>query len=107
MTLALFAWRHRNEIADWGRYAARAVPKLVGGDTTDVLAEGRLRARFTGDPLTRDVAALQVEVVEGVAHLSGVVTPEVADRAIDLADDTPGIHDVRDLLGRRLPRSRR
>ena len=39
-TVALWAWRHRDEIAGWAGYAARAMPRLVGGDTADVLAEG-------------------------------------------------------------------
>jgi hypothetical protein len=107
VALAMFAWRHRNEIANWGRYAALAVPRLVGGDTSDLLAEGRLRARYSTDPLTCDVAALQVTVADGVARLWGTVAPEVADRAVDLADDTPGITDVDDALTRQQPRSRR
>jgi hypothetical protein len=105
--IGLFAWRHRNEILDWGRYAARAVPRLAEGASADVVAEGRLRARFSADPVTRDVAALQVTVSEGVAHLSGKVDDEVADTAFRLAEDTSGVRRVRDEMDRRRRRRHR
>lgn len=97
-TVALWAWRHRDEIAGWAGYAARAMPRLVGGDTADVLAEGRLRARLTANGKTRDVPGLDVSVVDGVAHLRGSVSVDVADAVREIATDTAGVRRVRDDL---------
>jgi osmotically-inducible protein OsmY len=108
VAMAAWGWRHRHEIAGWAGWAARSAPRLVAGDTADLLLEGRLRARLTADRRTRDVDGLQVEVQDGVAHLSGMVDERVHDAAVEVAANTKGVVRVRDDLadrGRR--RSRR
>jgi osmotically-inducible protein OsmY len=102
--VAVWAWRHRQEIAGWAGYAAKAVPKLVGGEHPDVLTEGRLRMRLSSDPLTRDVDGLRVSVTDGVATLSGLVHRDVHDAVLATATNTAGIVRVRDELEDR-PRS--
>ncbi|MGI9120568.1 MAG: BON domain-containing protein [Acidimicrobiales bacterium] len=101
---AMWAWRHRQEIAGWTTWAAQAAPRVAAGDTRDVVTEGRLRARLTGDGRTRGVQSLQVRVSDGVAVLEGQVGSEVHDAAISIAADTGGVQRVRDEL--REPRSR-
>lgn len=105
--VALWAWRHRSEIGGWAGYAAKSAPRLVAGDKEDVLAEGRLRARLTGDRRTRNVDGLRVEVEGGVAVLRGMVAPEVHDAAVAIATNTVGITRVRDELTEPTRRSRR
>jgi osmotically-inducible protein OsmY len=94
--VTLWAWRHRNEIGGWLGYAARSAPKVVAGDTGDVLVEGRLRARLTADKRTRNVDGLRVEVADGVATLRGMVPAEVHDAAVAIATNTSGVEKVRD-----------
>ena len=96
--VALWAWRNRQEIAGWAGYAAKAVPRLVGGDHPDVLTEGRLRMRLAGDPVTRKADGLRVAVDDGVATLSGVVPTEVHDAALSIATNTTGVTRVKDEL---------
>jgi hypothetical protein len=93
---AMWAWRHRHEIGGWGGYVARSASRIATGDTADVLLEGRLRARLTGDRRTRNVDGLQVEVSDGVAVLHGMVSTEARDAALAIATNTPGVHRVRD-----------
>ena len=104
---ALWAWRHRNEIGGWAGYVARAAPRVIAGDTTDVVVEGRLRARFTGDARTRNVDGLHVTVQDGVAVLTGMVPPEVHDAAVAIATNTNGVLRVRDELTEPSRRRRR
>lgn len=96
--VAMWAWRHRAEIGGWAGYVARSAPRVVGGDTADVLAEGRLRARLTADRRTRDLDGLRVAVDDGVAVLSGMVPPEAHDAILAIATNTTGIARVRDEL---------
>lgn len=96
--VAMWAWRHRTEISGWAGYVARSTPRLAAGDSHDVLAEGRLRARLTADRRTRDVDGLRVEVQDGVAILRGVVDQAVHDAAVTIATNTSGIGRVRDEL---------
>ena len=103
--IALWAWRHRQEIAGWAGYAAKSVPKLVGGEHPDVLSEGRLRMRLASDPMTRYADGLRVAVEEGVATLSGTVPAEAHDAAIAIATNTSGITRVKDELQDLRPRS--
>lgn len=104
---AMWAWRHRSEIGGWAGYVARSAPRVIAGDTTDVVIEGRLRARFTGDPRTRNVDGLHVTVQEGVAVLTGMVPPEVHDAAVAIATNTNGVIRVRDELTEPSRRRRR
>lgn len=98
--VALWAWRHRSEIGGWAGYVVRSTPRLVDGDTADVLAEGRLRARLTADPRTRDLHGLHITVDDGVAVLSGTVPDEARDAIVASADKTTGITRVRDELSK-------
>jgi osmotically-inducible protein OsmY len=95
---AVWAWKHRSEIGGWAGYVARSAPKVVAGDTADVVAEGRLRARLTADKRTRNVDGLHVDVHDGVATLHGMVPSDAHDAALAIATNTPGIHRVRDEL---------
>src|SRR3954467_7558361 len=96
--IALFLWRNRDEVMRWTMFVGGALPRIVEGDHADVLTEGRLRARLTGDSRTRGADGLRVAVVDGVATLSGVVDPAVHDVALDLASSTTGVTKVRDDL---------
>ena len=98
---ALWAWQHRDEIAGWAGWAAKSAPRLIGGNSRDVLTEGRLRARLSSDPRTRQAPELDVEVVDGVAVLSGSVDPEVHDAAVELAAGASGVSRIRNELHRR------
>jgi osmotically-inducible protein OsmY len=105
--MALWGWQHRHEIAGWAGWAARSAPRLAAGDTGDLLVEGRLRARLTANKRTRNVDGLRVQVQDGVAHLSGMVSPEVHDAALEIATNTAGVVRVRDEItepGRRRAR---
>lgn len=105
--MALWAWRHRHEIAGWAQWTARSAPRLAAGDTEDLLVEGRLRMRLTGDRRTRDVEGMQVEVQDGVAILRGAVPAAVHDAAVEVATNTKGVERVRDELSDLGRRSRR
>jgi osmotically-inducible protein OsmY len=96
--MAWWAWRNRTQLLDWAGFATRSVPRIQGEERGDVIAEARLRARLTNDPRTRSAEGLRVDVSGGVATLSGVVSPEVHDAALDVATDTRGISRVRDTL---------
>ena len=105
--MAIWAYRQRHEIAGWAGWAAKSAPRLVGGDTKDLLVEGRLRARLTANGTTRNVDGLRVEVQDGVAVLSGMVPPDVHDAVVEIATNTAGVERVRDDLvdaGRRRAR---
>ena len=96
--LAYWGWKHRHEIAGWAGWAARSAPRLIAGDTADLLVEGRLRARLTANRVTRNVDGLRVEVQDGVAVLSGMVFPDVHDAVVAIASNTSGVVRVRDDL---------
>jgi BON domain len=106
MGVALWAWRNRNHIFGWTAYAARSLPKLRYGSPSDVLTEGRLRARLTANFRTRNAHALQVDVTDGVATLSGAVDPDVHAAAVETASTTSGITRVRDEIMELPPRRR-
>lgn len=94
--VALWAWKNRGEIAGWAGYAVKAVPKVLGDDRADVLVEGRLRMRLTGDHRTRNIDGLKVDVADGVATLTGMVDPDVRDAVLSIATNTTGVQRVRD-----------
>ncbi len=97
---ALWAWQHRKEITGWAGWVAGSAPRLVAGDTRDVVTEGRLRARLAGDGRTRAAlngpGGLEVEVREGVAVLRGRLAPDAHDLVVDVATGTSGVQRVRD-----------
>jgi osmotically-inducible protein OsmY len=105
--VTLWAWRHRNEIGNWVSYVARSAPKVVAGETEDVLAEGRLRARLTADKRTRNVDGLRIEVADRVATLRGMVSPETHDAAVAIATNTSGVQRVRNELTQPTRRGRK
>jgi osmotically-inducible protein OsmY len=94
--LALWAWRNRDEMAEWAGFGVRATQKLVAGETSDVRTEARLRASLNGDKRTRHAPGLRIEVRDGVAHLSGVVDEDVREVAVKIAKRTSGIERVDD-----------
>ncbi|MBW3645340.1 MAG: BON domain-containing protein, partial [Actinobacteria bacterium] len=94
----LWAWRHRQQIAGWAGWMTRAVPRIAAGDTRDVVTEGRLQAALSTDRRLRDSDQVRAEVVDGVAVLHGVVSPEAHDAAINLATTSNGVRRVRDEL---------
>lgn len=94
--LALWAWRHRQDIAGWAGFAGRSLTRVTGEQRSDVIAEARLRARLTGDARTRDIDGLHVEVDDGVATLKGMVEPSVHDAVVAIATNTNGITRVKD-----------
>lgn len=94
----LWAWRHRHQIAGWAGWMRRAVPRIASGDTRDVITEGRLRGAFTADHRIGERDQVRAEVVDGVAVLSGVVSPEAHDAAVSVATTTNGVRRVRDEL---------
>jgi hypothetical protein len=98
MGVALWAWRNRDEVLRWAGFVGGAVPKLVDGNASDVLAEARLRARLTADARTRGIAGLRLVVADGVATVAGVVDPAVHDVARSRTTSTSGIRKVRDEL---------
>ena len=99
---ALWAWQHRDQITGWAGWVSRSAPRLVAGDTRDVVAEGRLRARLAGDARTRAALdgggreGLRVEVRDGVAVLGGRLAPEAHDLVVEVATGTGGVTRVRD-----------
>ena len=95
--IALWALRNFDEITGWAGFAGRAASQVLGGERDDVMAEARLRAKLTRDPLTRN-AKVRVHVKDGVALLRGLVTERVADRVVALAERTTGVIRVRDEL---------
>ena len=97
---ALFAWRHRDPIMDWGSWAARSVPRVAQGERDDVLAELRLRMRLAGDErLEGD--RIRVDVEDGRARISGDVARGHRKLVTQLAEDLPGVDKVSDLLRER------
>ena len=105
--VAVWAWRNRTELLDWAGFASRSVPRLQGEERSDVITEARLRARITNDARTRGTTGLRVDVADGVATLSGQVSPDVHDAALAIATDTRGVRRVRDTLKDKGRRSRR
>ena len=95
---AMWAWRHRAEIGGWAGYVVKSAPRVVAGDTSDVVVEGRLRARLTADRRTRNLDGLHVSVEDGVAVLRGMVPAEAHDAAVAIATNTSGVGRVRDEL---------
>ena len=102
--MALWAWRHRHDIAGWAGFAGRSLTRVTGEQRADVLVEARLRARLTGDARTRGVDGLQVEVDEGVATLRGLVEPDAHDACVAIATNTSGVTRVRDEMQEPKPR---
>lgn len=93
--LAMWAWRHRDALADWAQFGARSASSVVrGGSLDDARTELRLRAALTADGRTRG-SAITVSVVAGVARLGGrAASPAARDAAVELARSTKGVTRV-------------
>lgn len=98
--LLAFAWRNRDEVAEWTGFAFRAAQALAPGGTTldDVKLEARVRLALAKDPRTRRAPGLGVRVREGVVTLRGVVAPDVKDLAVKLVEGVEGVRAVDDQL---------
>lgn len=100
--VALWAWQHRDQITGWAGWASRSAPRLLAGDTRDLVAEGRLRTRLAADARTRAALdrggrdGLRVEVRDGVAVLEGRLAREAHDLVVEVATGTGGVQRVRD-----------
>lgn len=76
-----------------------------GGGATTVVppeseeAEQRVRTALGGDDRTKDVPRINVAVTEGVAELRGSVPSEAVKQAAEeIAENTEGVREVRNLL---------
>ena len=96
--LALWAWQNRDDVVDWAAFGVRAAQSLASGNTEDVKAEARLRMALEKDRRTRRAPGLDVMVRDGVAILKGIVSPEVHDLAVKIAERSEGIRKVDDRL---------
>jgi osmotically-inducible protein OsmY len=98
VTILLWAWRNRASVLDWLTFALRTVQSASSGaGLADAKAEFRLRANLARDRRTRG-ALVDVAVEDGVAHLTGRVSPEVHAVVQDLAVGTPGVVRIDDHL---------
>jgi osmotically-inducible protein OsmY len=93
--LAAWAWNNRNELGRWGRFAVRSTTRLAEGERQDVTTEARLRLGLARDQRTRNVPDLHVQVLSGIATLSGKVSHETAEAALRVAERTAGVRRVR------------
>ena len=93
--MATWAWNNRNELGKWGRFAARSTTRLAEGERADVTTEARLRLGLARDRGTRNAPDLHVQVLSGIATLSGRVPHDVERAALRVAEHTPGVKRVR------------
>jgi hypothetical protein len=97
-TILLWTWRNRATVMEWLTFGLRAVASVSEGKgLDDAKAEFRLRAHLARDPRTR-TAILDVEVADGVAHLSGRASPEVHAVVQDITVATRGIARIDDRI---------
>jgi len=104
--MATWAWKNRTELGRWGRFAARSTTRLADGERPDVAAEARLRLGLSRDKRTRNAPDLHVQVINGIATLSGRATAEVQGAALRVAERTAGVRRVRNQMERTGPRRR-
>ncbi len=96
--LALWVWSNRDDVVEWAAFGVRSAQKLATGETDDIKIEGRLRASLLGDKRTRHAAGLSLKVHDGIAIVSGIVSPEVRDVTLAIANRTDGVRGVDDRL---------
>lgn len=96
--LALWVWSNRDDVIEWAAFGVRSAQKLAAGETDDIKVEGRLRASLLGDKRTRHAAGLSLKVHDGIAIVSGIVSPEVRDVTLAIANRTDGVRGVDDRL---------
>jgi hypothetical protein len=70
LALLGLVWRHRYRLLRWVRFMARALPRVIAGDRSAVLAELRLLALVDGNDRFSHV---RVGVAGGTAQYSGLV----------------------------------
>jgi osmotically-inducible protein OsmY len=103
-TILLWAWRNRATVLEWVTFGLRAAGAVSSGKgLDDAKAEFRLRGHLARDPRTR-TAILDVAVEDGVAHLTGRVSPEVHAVVQDIAVGTRGIARIDDRITHSLGR---
>ena len=98
--MATWAWKNRTELGKWGRFAARSTTRLAEGDRSDVTTEARLRLGLARDSRTRNAPDLHVQVVSGIATLSGRVPHDVQQAALKVAERTSCVLRVRNEMQR-------
>lgn len=94
--MAMWAYRHRQDLVDWAGHGVRSVPRVFAGEGGDVVTETRLRAALAADKVTRRAKGLQVSVRKGVVELRGRVDPSTVLAATRVAEKVPGVRSVRD-----------
>ena len=104
VTIVLWAWRNRASVMEWLAFALRTLSSATSGQGLgDAKAEFRLRAHLARDRRTRG-AIIDVAVEQGVARLSGRVSPEVHAVVQDIAVATPGVVRIDDRITHALGR---
>ena len=99
LAIATWAWRNRDEVLKWARFGGGAVGRVASGERDDVVAEAKIRAALSRDSRTRNARGFDVTVIDGVAHLEGVVPEAVGDAARQIVERS-GVKRVRDDLHR-------
>jgi osmotically-inducible protein OsmY len=104
VTILVWAWRNRASVAEWVAFAMRTLESASSGKgLEDAKAEFRLRANLARDGRTRG-ALVDVAVEDGVAHLTGRVSPEVHAVVQDVAVATRGVSRIDDRITHTLAR---
>ena len=104
ITMLLWAWRNRASVLEWATFGLRAAQAAAGGKgMADAKTEFRLRANLAREPRTR-TALVDVAVENGVAKLSGRVSPEVHALVQDIAAGTRGVQRLDDKISHRVGR---
>ena len=88
-------WQNRGEVRRWLDFVRRLPPRARAGQWSDLLQEVRLRVRLATDDDFRRDPGLGVELVDGVATITGPSGSLVALRAQEHARVTPGVVEVR------------
>jgi hypothetical protein len=104
ITMLLWAWRNRASVLEWATFGLRAAQAAAGGKgMDDAKTEFRLRANLAREPRTR-TALIDVAVEDGVAKMSGRVSPEVHALVQDIAVGTRGVQRLDDRISHRVGR---
>ena len=104
ITMLLWAWRNRASVLEWATFGLRAAQAAASGKgMDDAKTEFRLRANLAREPRTR-TALVDVAVENGVAKLSGRVSPEVHALVQDIAVGTRGVQRLDDTISHRVGR---
>ena len=104
ITMLLWAWRNRASVLEWLTFGLRAAQAAAAGKgMEDAKTEFRLRANLAREPRTR-TALVDVAVENGVAKLSGRVSPEVHALVQDIAVGTRGVQRLDDKISHRVGR---